>query len=131
MGKVFGIDVSVWQGNFNFLQAAREGVKFAILRGAYNLSKDTRFEEYYRNARAAGLDVGVYHYTMATTPTEAIQEAKFLLDNVLEGKKFELPIYFDIEDQVHKNLSKAQVSAITRAYLEYLEQRGYWVGVYS
>lgn len=131
MGKVFGIDVSVWQGNFNFLQAAREGVKFAILRGAYNLSKDTRFEEYYRNARAAGLDVGVYHYTMATTPTEAIEEAKFLLNNVLEGKKFELPIYFDIEDQVHKNLSKAQVSAITRAYLEYLEPRGYWVGVYS
>ncbi len=131
MSKVFGIDVSVWQGNFNFLQAAREGVKFAILRGAYNLSKDTRFEEYYSNARASGLDVGVYHYTMATTPTEAIQEAKFLLDNVLEGKKFELPIYFDIEDQVHKNLSKAQVSAITRAYLEYLEPRGYWVGVYS
>lgn len=131
MSKVFGIDVSVWQGNFNFLQATREGVKFAILRGAYNLSKDTRFEEYYRNAKAAGLDVGVYHYTMATTPTEAIQEAKFLLDNVLEGKKFELPIYFDIEDQVHKNLSKAQVSAITRAYLDYLEPRGYWVGVYS
>lgn len=131
MSKVFGIDVSVWQGNFNFLQATREGVKFAILRGAYNLSKDTRFEEYYRNAKAAGLDVGSYHYTMATTVNEAIQEAKFLLDNVLAGKKFELPIYFDIEDQVHKNLSKAQVSAITRAYLEYLEPRGYWVGVYS
>lgn len=131
MGKVFGIDVSVWQGNFNFLQAAREGVKFAILRGAYNLSKDTRFEEYYKNAKAAGLDVGIYHYTMATTVNEAIQEAKFLLDNVLAGKKFELPIYFDIEDQVHKNLSKSQVSAITRAYLEYLEPRGYWVGVYS
>ncbi len=131
MTKVFGIDVSFWQGNFNFLQAAREGVKFAILRGAYNLSKDTRFEEYYSNARASGLNVGVYHYTMATTPQEAIQEAKFLLENVLAGKKFELPIYFDIEDQVHKNLSRTQVSAITRAYLEYLEDRGYWVGVYS
>lgn len=131
MSKVFGIDVSVWQGNFNFNQATREGVKFAILRGAYNLSKDTRFEEYYRNARESGLDIGVYHYSMATTTGEAIEEAKFLLDNVLAGKKFELPIYFDIEDQVHKNLSKAQVSAITRAYLEYLEPRGYWVGVYS
>lgn len=131
MTKVFGIDVSFWQGNFNFLQAAREGVKFAILRGAYNLSKDTKFEVYYSNARASGLNVGVYHYTMATTPAEAIQEAKFLLENVLVDKKFELPIYFDIEDQVHKNLSKAQVSAITRAYLEYLEERGYWVGVYS
>ena len=131
MGKVFGIDVSVWQGNFNFNQAAAEGVKFAILRGAYSLSKDTRFEEYYRNAKAVGLNIGVYHYTMATTPAEAIEEAKFLLDSVLDSKKFELPIYFDIEDSVHRNLSKAQVSAVTRAYLEYLEERGYWVGVYS
>ena len=131
MGKVFGIDVSVWQGDFNFNQAVKEGVKFAILRGAYNLSKDTKFEDNYKNAKAAGLDVGVYHYIMATTHAEAVQEAKFLLNNVLEGKKFELPVYFDIEDQVHKKLSKAQVSAITRAYLEYLESRGYWVGVYS
>lgn len=131
MGKVFGIDVSVWQGNFNFLQAAREGVKFAILRGAYNLSKDTRFEEYYRNAKSAGLDIGVYHYTMATTVEEAEREAQFLLDNVLAGKQFELPIYFDIEDSVHKNLSKAQVTEITKAYLSYLESKGYWVGIYS
>lgn len=131
MSKVFGIDVSFWQGNFNFNQAKAEGVEFAILRGAYSLSKDTKFEEYYNNAKAVGLDVGVYHYSMAITPTEAIVEAKFLLDNVLKGKNFELPIYFDIEDQVHKNLSGQQVSAITRAYLEYLESRGYWVGVYS
>ncbi|MDB1924050.1 LysM peptidoglycan-binding domain-containing protein [Clostridium tertium] len=131
MAKVFGIDVSFWQGNFNFSKAKEEGVKFAILRGAYSIFKDTKFEEYYNNAKAAGLDVGVYHYTMATTVNEAIEEAKFLLENVLKGKRFELPIYFDIEDKVHKNLSKAQVSAITRAYLEYLEDRGYWVGVYS
>ena len=131
MSKVFGIDVSVWQGDFNFNQAKNEGVKFAILRGAYNLSKDTKFEDNYKNAKAAGLDVGVYHYIMATTPAEAIEEAKFLESNVLVGKQFELPIYFDIEDQVHKNLSKAQVSAITRAYLECLEGKGYFVGVYS
>lgn len=131
MSKIFGIDVSFWQGNFNFLQAAREGVKFAILRGAYNLSKDTKFEEYYNNARAAGLNVGVYHYTMATTVGEAQREAQFLLDNVLKGKRFELPVYFDVEDQVHKNLSKEQVTEITKAYLSYLESRGYWVGIYS
>lgn len=131
MSNVFGIDVSFWQGNFNFNQAKNEGVKFAILRGAYNLSKDTKFEEYYRNAKAVGLDVGVYHYTMAITVKEAIEEAKFLEANVLAGKQFDLPVYFDIEDQVHKNLSRAQASAVTRAYLEYLESRGYFVGVYS
>lgn len=131
MGKVFGIDVSFWQGNFNFQQAKNEGVKFSILRGAYSLSKDIRFEEYYNNAKAAGLDVGVYHYTMATTVEQAIAEAKFLLNNILQGKIFELPIYFDIEDQVHKNLSRNQVSSIAKAWLNYLEERGYWVGIYS
>ena len=48
MSKTFGIDVSTWQGNFNFKQAADEGVKFAIIRGAYNRIKDNRFEEYYK-----------------------------------------------------------------------------------
>lgn len=131
MSKVFGIDVSVWQGDFNFKQAKNEGVEFTILRGAYSTSKDTKFDRNYQEAKAAGLDIGVYHYTMATTPAEAIEEAKFLLDNVLAGKRFELPIYFDIEDIVHKAMSREQVSAVTREYLEYLESRGYWVGVYS
>lgn len=131
MSKVFGIDVSFWQGNFNFNQAKNEGVKFSILRGAYSLSKDTKFEEYYKNAKAQGLDVGVYHYSMATTVTEALEEAKFLYENVLKNKKFELPIYFDVEDQVHKALNRERVTEIAIAWLNYLEQKGYWVGIYS
>jgi lysozyme len=107
--KVFGIDVSFWQGSFKFQQAKNEGVNFAILRGAYSLSKDIRFEEYYNNAKAAGLNVGVYHYTRATTVEQSITEAKFLLNNILQGKIFELPIYLDVEDQVHKSLSRNQV----------------------
>lgn len=131
MSKVFGIDASVWQGNFNFAQAKAEGVQFAVLRGAYNLLKDTQFEQFYRDAKAQGLAVGVYHYSMATTTAEAVEEAKFLLDNVLAGKQFELPIYFDIEDAVHKRLSMAQATAVAKAWLSYLEERGYWVGIYS
>ncbi len=131
MSRTFGIDVSTWQGNFNFKLAADEGVKFAIIRGAYNKSKDNRFEEYYKNAKAVGLKVGVYQYSMATTVEEAISEAKFLEDYVLKNKKFELPIYFDVEDNVQKNLSKNQVSNLAKAWLDYLEGRGYFVGVYS
>ena len=131
MSRTFGIDVSTWQGNFNFKQASDEGVKFAILRGAYNRSKDNRFEEYYKNAKAVGLNVGVYQYSMATTVDEALAEAKFLENNILKGKKFELPIYYDIEDNVQKNLSKNQVSNIAKTWLDYLEEKGYFVGIYS
>ncbi|WP_066894143.1 LysM peptidoglycan-binding domain-containing protein [Clostridium nigeriense] len=131
MVNIFGIDVSVWQGNFNFKQASEEGVKFAIIRGAYNTSKDSRFEEYYKNAKAMGLSVGVYQYSMATSVEKAIEEAKFLESNVLINKKFELPIYFDIEDNVHKNLSANEISNISKGWLDYLEERGFFVGVYS
>lgn len=131
MSKIFGIDASTWQGNFNFKQASDEGVKFAIIRGAYNRSKDNRFEEYYKNAKEVGLNVGVYQYSMATTVEEALAEAKFLENNVLINKKFELPIYLDIEDNVHKNLTKSQVSDIAKAWLNYLEEKGFFVGVYS
>lgn len=68
---------------------------------------------------------------MATTVEEVEREAQYLLDNILASNKFELPIYFYIEDSVHKNLSKTQVTEITKAYLSYLESKGYWVGIYS
>lgn len=131
MGKILGIDVSVWQGDFNFHQAKAEGVQFVVLRGAYSLSKDTRFDDNYAKVKAVGLPVGVYHYSMATTEQEAIREAEFLYTNVLAGRQFELPIYFDIEDAVHKALSSAQATAVTVAFLKCLEAKGYWVGIYS
>ena len=35
MSKIFGIDVSFWQGDFDFKKAKNEGVQFVILRGMY------------------------------------------------------------------------------------------------
>lgn len=131
MSRIFGIDVSTWQGNFNFKEASDESVKFAIIRGAYNTIKDNRFEEYYKNTKAVGLNVGVYQYSMATTVEGAVAEAKFLENNILKSKKFELPIYLDIEDNIHKNLTKNQVSNIAKAWLDYLEGKRYFVGIYS
>lgn len=131
MIKEFGIDISTWQGNFNFQQAKSEGVKFSIIRGAYSLSKDNRFESNYKDAKAVGLNVGIYQYTMARTVEEAIQEAKYLEDNVLANKKFELPIYLDIEDSIYTKMTKEKISSISKAWLNYLEGKGYFVGVYS
>ena len=129
--KEFGVDISKWQSNFNFTQAKKEGVKFVVLRGAYTTSKDTSFEKHYKNAKKAGLNVGCYIYSMATNTTKAKEEAKFMIDKVLKGKQFELPIYFDIEDAVHKKLSKKTNTAIVKAFCETLEKAGYWVGIYS
>lgn len=129
--KTFGIDVSKWQGDFNFKTAKKEGVKFVILRGAYSTTKDTKFEEYYKNAKAQGLKVGVYLYTMAQTESEAVKEAKYLYNNCLLGKRFELPIYIDIEDKTQRSLTKAQNTKIVKAFCSYLEDRHYFTGVYA
>lgn len=130
--KTFGIDVSKWQGvNFNFKQAMNEGVKFVILRGMYSTGKDTQFENYYSKCKALGLPVGVYHYSMATTVAQAKKEAETLYNNVLKGKQFELPIYIDVEDKVQLALSKDALTSIVKAWCEYLENKGYYVGIYA
>lgn len=127
----FGIDVSKWQGSFNFKTAKAQGVEFVILRGAYARGKDTKFEQYYKDCRAAGLPVGVYQYSMATTEAEAIAEAKYLHEKVLAGKKFEYPIYIDIEDREQLELSRTRLTNIALAWCDYLESRGYFVGIYA
>ena len=129
--KTFGIDVSKWQGNFNFKKAKAEGVQFAILRGAYSTSKDVKFEQYYNACKALNLPVGVYHYSMAKSVSEARTEANFLINNVLKGKQFEYPIYMDVEDKVQRDLGKNLLTEIVIAFCDTLEKAGYYVGIYS
>ena len=129
----FGIDVSKWQGaGFDFARAKREDkVEFVILRGAYAKGKDVQFDSYYTKCKALGLPVGVYHYSMATTIEQARAEAEFLYTNVLKGKQFELPIYIDVEDKVQLALSKDLLTNIVKTWCEYLESRGFFVGIYA
>ena len=129
--KIFGIDVSKWQGNFNFAKAKDEGVEFVILRGAYSTGKDTKFEQYYSACKALNIPVGVYHYSMAKTVTEARTEANFLINNVLKGKQFEYPIYMDVEDKVQLALGKDLLTEIVIAFCDTLEKAGYYAGIYS
>ena len=131
MSEKFGIDISVWQGNFDFKKAISEGIEFVIIRGAYSLNKDRNFENNYNNAMNNNLSVGIYQYSMAETEEEALKEAKFLEENVLKGKLFQLPIYIDVEDNVQKSLGKEKVSKIVKVWLDYLQSKNYFVGVYS
>lgn len=131
MGEKFGIDISIWQGDFDFKKAISEGVEFVIIRGAYSLNKDRNFENNYNNAMNNNLSIGIYQYSMAETEEEALQEAKFLEENVLKGRLFQLPIYIDVEDNVQKSLGKEKVSKIAKVWLDYLQSKNYFVGIYS
>ena len=128
--QIFGIDISAWQKGFNFDKAKAEGVEFAILRGAYSLSKDSCFDTFYEQCKARRIPVGVYHYSMAKTVTEAKKEAKLML-SILKGKQFEYPIYYDVEDKTQQVLGKAKLTSIIKAYCDTLADAGYYVGIYS
>ncbi|MCM1271093.1 MAG: D-Ala-D-Ala carboxypeptidase family metallohydrolase [Ruminococcus flavefaciens] len=128
-----GIDVSVHNGDIDWQKVKNSGIQFAILRAGYGREmsqKDVRFEENYRNAKAAGIPVGAYWYSYAMTPEEAELEADVFL-KIIDGKQFEMPVYFDLEEKKQFDLGKEKVSAIMRAFLEKVEKAGYFVGLYG
>lgn len=125
-----GIDVSYHQGKIDWTKVKAD---FAILRAGYGKvlsQKDKCFEEYYAGAKAAGIPVGVYWYSYATTIEGALQEAQTCLQ-VIKGKQFEFPIFFDMEEKKQAALGKAKCSEIAKAFLSTVEKTGYWVGLYS
>lgn len=128
-----GIDVSEHQGSIDWKAVKEKAqVDFAILRAGYGRAlsqKDHTFEQNYVGCKSADIPCGVYWYSYATTPDEAKAEARVLLE-VIKGKQFEYPIYFDVEEQRQFNLGKTAVSNIIRAFLETVEKEGYFVGLY-
>lgn len=129
-----GIDVSHWQGRFDWARAASEGIKFAVIKGGGGdggLYTDSRFAENYDGAKKAGIPVGAYFYSGALTTDSAAAEADMFCDKILAGKKFELPVYIDVEDPKMLALGKRKLTDIVRTFCERCEQKGYFVGIYS
>lgn len=129
-----GIDVSFCQSDVIDWQAVKNSGygDFVMIRAGYGRvasQKDVRFEKHYANAKAAGIPVGAYWYSYATTPDEARLEAQVCL-SIIKGKQFEFPIYFDLEEQRAFNTGKANCSAMIRAFCGELEKAGYFAGVY-
>lgn len=124
-----GIDVSEWQGDIEWTKIKTD---FVIIRAGYGRElsqKDKKFERNYSGAVSAGIPCGAYWYSYATTEDEARREAAVCLE-VLKGKRFEYPIYYDVEEQKVFNLGKDKVSAIIIAFLSELEKAGYYAGLY-
>ena len=134
------IDVSRYQGLIDWAQVAAAGYKGAMLKTVSTnpkLSKradglyiDPTFEGNYRNARAAGLDVGVYYYTYATSEAMADEELAMLRQAVY-GKEFSLPVCVDVEENKLKQLSTLDLSNLTAYALEQVEKMGFYAQLYT
>lgn len=129
----YGIDVSYHNGVIDWTKVkASRHVDFAILRAGYGKvisQKDKNFESYYKNCKALDIPVGAYWYSYALTPTEARTEAQVFL-KCIEGKQFEYPVFFDLEEQKAFATGKTNCSNMVVAFCDELEKAGYWAGLY-
>lgn len=98
----WGIDVARYQGDIDWQKVAASGVEFVLIRvgGRFaesgELYDDAKFEEYLTGAQAAGLKTGVYFYSQAINPVEAVEEALYTIGK-LGGRTLEYPVIFDWE----------------------------------
>lgn len=125
------VDVSVYQGTIDWAQVKAAGIYAAVIRagyGRYAKQEDLRFAENYADAQAAGLPVGVYWFSYAHTPEEAVQEAQICLQ-VLAGRGLQMPLYFDQEEN---DIPTANRTACAVAFLDYIRAHSSYVpGYYS
>ena len=132
---VQGIDVSAHQGVIDWKQVAGDGVEFAILRAGYrgytvgNVKEDKMFSLNLAGAKKEGLSVGVYFFSQAITPAEALEEAELVL-KLLDGCPLELPVVYDWENINDKDartngLDQETLTACARAFCDRVAQAGY------
>ena len=134
------IDVSRYQGTIDWAQVAAAGYKGAMLKTVSTNSKlskrkdglyvDPTFETNYCNAKAAGLDVGVYYYTYATNK-DMVNAELSLLRQAVYGKELTLPVAVDVEGNKLVSLDKQDLTDLTAYALHEVEQMGFYAQLYT
>lgn len=136
-----GVDVSTHQKEIDWQAVAGDGIDFAILRLGYRgyteggIFPDQHFERNLKGALDAGLDVGVYFFSQATTPEEAEEEADYVL-HAIEGYEISYPVTFDWEVIAPGNnartdgLDNDTLNRCAAAFCEKVREAGYQPAVY-
>ncbi|WP_434798259.1 SH3 domain-containing protein [Terrisporobacter vanillatitrophus] len=135
-----GIDVSKWNGNIDWKNVKNAGIDYVIIRAGYGTSTiDPKFKTYIEGAKSAGLKIGVYWFSYATTPEIAAIEAETCL-NALSPYKSSItyPVFFDFEyDSVRYannngvKVTKDLATAMANSFLNKVESKGYTSGIYT
>lgn len=123
------IDVSKWNGTINFTKVKSSGVDGVIIRCAVGTGTDTKFTTNIKNALSAGLKVGVYVYSNATSESQAISEANHALEILAPyvGKLY-FPVFIDSEEDKTKNYAQKTC----QAFVNRINQDGrFKAGVYA
>ena len=119
---IYGIDISKYNIVDDWNAVKSSGKKFVFIRLGWinsdgSITKDEKFEEHYKNARAVGLDVGVYIYSYLNDSKFSRVAARNTVE-MLEGKMITYPVAFDFEE--YKISAKLSKSANTDICYEFL-----------
>ena len=139
----YGIDVSTWQEGLDFERAKILGYDFCVCRigytcyvgytaSGYNL--DDLFTHNINEAKANGMELGVYYYSTATTTEEAEAEADWLLEQLntyLDGVDLSAGIWLDVETEAQRSLGADELTAVVMAWVNRMNSAGKYVGIYG
>lgn len=135
---MYGIDISHWQGNVDFEKIKTNKfrnmpVSFVMLKagGSDNgLYTDSRFKQYYDQAKKAGLHIGAYYFVgnKFWGVDAGVADAKRFI-KILNGRSFDMPVVVDVENQ--SRAKKSEITAATKAFCDTMEQAGYYCSIYA
>lgn len=136
-----GIDISKDQGDIDYNQVKNAGIQFVMIRvGARGyqsgqLSFDDNFEKNLKGATEAGLDVGVYFYSQATSAFEAVEECN-VVRTALSNYQIKYPVAFVMESAANDtartdNLSKDTRTEVAVTFLKTMKSNGYKTILYG
>ena len=127
------IDISEWNCDINFNKVRKAGVTCVIIRAGYGKDpnqEDNEFQKYYKQAKAAGLNVGAYWYSYATSVDAAKAEVKNCMKTI-GGKEFDLPVFLDVEEYRQAVLPKRTLTDIIKTFCNGMRDNGFDGGLYS
>lgn len=143
---LYGIDVSHHQSDIDWNKVKKAGVEFVFIRCGYTgygtqsdfrMAKDSKFETFIQGAHDAGLRIGIYYFSQATSKSEAKQEAEKTLELLEPYKEWiTLPVVCDYEPSSENkyridSVSYADATTYIAKYCELVEQDGYNAAYYS
>lgn len=134
-----GIDVSEHNGTINWNDVVDDGNEFVIIRlGWGNRHLDERFYDNFNGALQAGLKIGIYYYSEATSASEAAAEAEFaayiMQDAGITPDMLDMGFWFDEENDSWKSerlTDSDEITDICTTFISTMEVAGYHCGLYA
>lgn len=127
------VDISCFQAGIDFKALKGAGVKYVIIRVGYGREinqLDSAFKSHYANAKKYGIPIGVYHYSYASSPADAIVEANTCI-KWLTGLQIDLPVFYDLEESSIANQGRQAVTDIANNFCTTLKKHNYESGIYT